>query len=273
MIRADFHTHSTLDDGKSTLEEMTAAAYAMGLERFGFSGHSYCRGEEDFCLPQNRVSEYCSTARRLQAQYQGRMEIFVGMELDLFGEKPKGLDYLIGSVHGILQNGVFCSVDDSPQVSRKAVEEHFGGDWYQYTDAYFDLVAQLPEKTGCDWIGHFDLVAKFNQIDPQFEEESPRYLRRALEVLEYLAKRGMCFEVNTGAMTRKYRTAPYPTKTLLCRLLEFGGEILLSSDAHHISHLCAGFPEMERMVKEIGFTHQNIWTKRGLQAVGLLERM
>ena len=30
-MRGDFHTHSTLDDGKSSLEEMAAAARAAGL--------------------------------------------------------------------------------------------------------------------------------------------------------------------------------------------------------------------------------------------------
>ena len=37
MWQGDYHTHSTLDDGKSTLEEMAAAAHALGLPRFGFS--------------------------------------------------------------------------------------------------------------------------------------------------------------------------------------------------------------------------------------------
>ena len=29
MWQGDYHTHSTLDDGKSTLEEMAAAAHAL----------------------------------------------------------------------------------------------------------------------------------------------------------------------------------------------------------------------------------------------------
>ena len=44
MWQGDYHTHSTLDDGKSTLEEMAAAAHALGLPRLGFSGHSWCPG-------------------------------------------------------------------------------------------------------------------------------------------------------------------------------------------------------------------------------------
>lgn len=173
MWQGDYHTHSTLDDGKSTLEEMAAAAHALGLPRFGFSGHSWCPWEEDYCIPKDRIEEYLSTARALRDRYAGKMEIFLGLELDFYGERPQGLDYVIGSVHGLMQDGRFYAVDESPEATRRAVEEGFGGDWYRYTDAYFDLVAQLPEQTGCDWIGHFDLVSKFNQQDPRFDEESP----------------------------------------------------------------------------------------------------
>ena len=269
MILADFHTHSTLDDGKSTLEEMAAAARALGLTHFGFSGHSWCPWEADYCIAQEKIPGYLAETRAIAQQYAGQMEVFTGLELDFYGERPEGLDYAIGSVHGLLSGGVLYAVDSSPEASRRAVEEAFGGDWYRYTDAYFDLVAQLPEKTGCDWIGHFDLVSKFNQQDPQFDEESPRYLKRALEVMEHLAKQGVCFEVNTGAITRGYRTVPYPTLTLLRSLREFGGEIILNSDAHHVSHLCGQFPEAEEMIKAAGFTHGNIWTRAGFQAVDL----
>ena len=70
------------------------------------------------------------------------------------------------------------SAQELSEYARKCVEELFGGDWYRYTDAYYDQVAFLPERTGCDWIGHFDLVTKFNERAPAFDEESPRYLRR-----------------------------------------------------------------------------------------------
>ena len=132
-------------------------------------------------------------------------------------------------------------------------------------------MALLPERTGCDWIGHFDLVTKFNERAPAFDEESPRYLRRALEVMEHLVRSGTAFEVNTGAMARGYRTAPYPGRKLLCALREFGGEIILNSDSHHTSHLCHGFPEAAELVRAAGFTHINLWTRDGLRPVGLNE--
>ena len=269
MILGDFHTHSTLDDGKSTLAEMVSAARALGLTRLGLSGHSWCPMEEDFCISREGVPGYLEEARALREQYAGELEIFVGMELDYYGQRPKGLDYGIGSVHGLLLDGQFYPVDESPEKSRQAVEEQFGGDWYRYTDAYYDLVADLPQKTGCDWIGHFDLVTKFNQSLRAFDEESPRYLRRPLEVLDHLARTGVALELNTGAISRGYRTEPYPALPLLRHWREVGGEIILNSDAHHVSHLCYGFARAEELARAAGFDHANLWSKRGFQAVAL----
>lgn len=226
MLLGDFHTHSTLDDGKSTLEEMAAAAYDLGLAHFGFSGHSFEEYGQDFCLPKKNVPIYLETARKLQEAYRGRMEVFVGMELDYFGENPGGLDYVIGSVHCVKQGDAACYVDESAQASQRAVDEYFGGDWYRYTDAYYDLVADLPRKTGCQWIGHFDLVTKFNEQVHTIDEDSPRYLRRALEAMEYLVKQGVAFEINTGAVARGYRTTPYPGNACCASLRNLAGKSL-----------------------------------------------
>lgn len=39
-LRADFHTHTTYCDGKSTPRQMVEAAYRMGLTDLGISGHA-----------------------------------------------------------------------------------------------------------------------------------------------------------------------------------------------------------------------------------------
>ena len=37
----DLHTHSTYDDGASSLSEMAEQAERLGLDYFGYSGHSF----------------------------------------------------------------------------------------------------------------------------------------------------------------------------------------------------------------------------------------
>ena len=42
-------------------------------------------------------------------------------------------------------------------------------------EAYFETAATLPERTGCDIVAHFDLIAKFNEGNALFNGEDPRY--------------------------------------------------------------------------------------------------
>ena len=39
--KSSVHCHSTMCDGKNTLQEMASAACAQGLTTLGFTGHSY----------------------------------------------------------------------------------------------------------------------------------------------------------------------------------------------------------------------------------------
>ena len=70
-----------------------------------------------------------------------------------------------------------------------------------------EKVALEPET---DIVGHFDLLTKFNERRCFFDEESPAYRRAALRAMEALVAAGKIFEVNTGAISRGYRSTPYP---------------------------------------------------------------
>ena len=112
-------------------------------------------------------------------------------------------------------------------------------------------------------------MTKFNQRLAAFDETAPRYLRRAMEVMEHLVKQSVAFELNTGAISRGYRTKPYPAMPLLRHLRRLGGELILSSDAHQAGHLCYGFDNGVAAAAQAGFDHVNVWTSAGFQAVGL----
>ena len=260
MIKGDLHSHSIYDDGKSTLTEMAEAAEDMGLDYFGFSGHSYQTGCESFCIGADRVAEYKAEARALQKQFRDsgkRTRLYVGLELDIFGRPEEGLDYVIGSVHGFETEDGYISIDSSPQQTRMLIDRYFNGDPYRLTDAYYDLLSELPERTACDIIGHFDLPTKFNEKHPVFDINSRRYLKRALEVMKYLVKKGMIFEINTGAMSRGWRAEPYPDSLLLSALHEMGGRITINSDSHHRDTIAHAYDQAICRALQVGF--DTIW--------------
>ena len=83
------------------------------------------------------------------------------------------------------------------------MEQHYGGDFYAFAEDYYRLVGEVPERTGCQIVGHFDLITKFNEGDKLFDTGHPRYMRAALEALDRLAGRDVIFEITTGAMSRE----------------------------------------------------------------------
>ena len=140
-----------------------------------------------------------------------------------------------------------CCVDNTPDIQREAVEKHFGGDWYAYAEAYFETVSDVVNKTKCQIIGHFDLISKFNEKEHLFDERHPRYVAAWRSALDKLLPYGVPFEINTGAITRGWRTTPYPSADMLDYIINHGGKIILSSDSHSDKTLCYGFEPYENL--------------------------
>lgn len=254
MIRCDYHCHTTYCDGKNSVEEMARAAAEKGMEALGFSGHGYTFYDETYCMPKDRIADYVRDVRAAAERYAGKLEIYLGVEDDLHGNRPDfARDYTIGSAHEVFCGGTFFSVDHTPEILARGIREQFGGDPYAMTKAYFETVATVRDVTKCDIIGHFDLVAKFNEGGRFFDESDRRYLDPALEAAEYLCAKGGVFEINTGAMSRGYRTAPYPNGALLRAIHDFGGPIVLSSDAHSCEAIGGFFREASELARSCGF--------------------
>ena len=82
------------------------------------------------------------------------------------------------------------------------------------TADYYRQEKQIAELTECDFIGHFDLITKFNQDYRHFDESLDAYLEPALDAMRELNKAHIPFEINTGAMSRGFRKEPYPSALL-----------------------------------------------------------
>ncbi len=262
LPKANHHTHTCFCDGTDTPEEVVLHALSLGFSHLGFSGHSDPEGG----VPMDQDA-YRREISRLKEKYRDRIEILLGVEQDLYApeENLKGLDYWIGSTHFIRTGDKRTAVDHTPGMITALCEDAFGGDWNALCRAYYREEAQIFDRTRCTFVGHFDLVTRFNDQLHTIDEESAPYLRCALEAMEYLAREERVpFEVNTGALNRGRRQVPYPAPALLRALKEFGGEILLSSDAHQKEKLDGAFDRAAEFALAAGFDHANILTGHGL---------
>ena len=279
MIKADFHLHTTYCDGADSPEVMAEAAFRLGCTSIGFSSHV------DPGVPSDYAA-YAGEIRRLRRLYRGKMDIILGAELDnvITPESAPDAEYRIGSTHFIPvpgcparehtlpygsiweEEGTLISVDNGLDAMDSFCRKYYGGDYYALAEDYFRCEADVVERTRPAFIGHFDLVLRYNDLPAEegghfIDENDPRYLGPAVRTLEHLASYGLPFEVNCGALNRGRKPEPYPSLKLLGILRKMDAELLLSSDAHSTQHILGGFEKAEEFVRSCGFDHVNILTR------------
>lgn len=253
MSFADFHTHTRYSDGRGTLAEMADAAEAEGMYAIGFSDHAPMPFESAWEGRAERHADFLRSAAELKKRYEGRLEIFTGVELDVNTEANlSGLDYVIEANHFIKADGEYVPTDATAGHIISAADRHFGGDIFGFFRRYYEELSHAGDR-GPAIIGHYDVVAKFNEGECMFSDTDPRYLDAALSCLEVLAAKDVVFEINTGAVFRGYRTSPYPSLPILRRMKELSCRVILGSDSHRREALCYGFDEALEYAALVGY--------------------
>ena len=268
--RSNLHTHTTFSDGADRAENVILSAIEMGMETLGFSDHSGLPFPTTWCMTPEARDAYHREINRLKAVYGDRIHILLGIEQDLCSGMPDfPYDYVIGSVHCLEVGEENYMVDESAEVLAKAAKQHYQGDYYRMCRHYYEQVAKVVETTGCDMVGHFDLITKFNEGGRLFDEQDPRYLRPAVEALDYLLEKDVIFEINTGAISRGYRRSPYPSTMLLRRIAEKRGRVTLTSDSHAKESLLCSFDAAAHLARASGIGSLYVMTRDGWRAYPL----
>ena len=265
---SSMHNHTLFCDGKDDIETMCRAAYKKKLFAVGFSAHAPIFKQtglnSDWHLKEERLDEYVSQVLSAKNRWQGKLEVFLGLELDYIKGlrcaqdsdiKALNLDYIISSVHYIFPaNGAQpFTVDGPPEEFEKGLKEGFNGDAQALMHSYYDAVAQMIALGGFDILGHADIIKK-NYQDKNYwpvEDES----NRQREIAHACALTGITAEVNTGGLNRKKTKDVYPSLSFLRLLHECKVPVIITADAHCAQDIdgcydtalqtliCAGFNE------------------------------
>jgi histidinol-phosphatase (PHP family) len=242
MFKSNFHTHTIYCDGKNTPGEMAERAAELGFTALGFSGHAYTDFDLSYCMTPEETAKYITDVQNVKEQYAGRLNIYCGTELDYYSTLlPYDYDYTIGSVHYLHLGDDYAEVDHNAETQMNAAEKHFGGDYMKYAEKYFETVGDVAEKLRPDFIGHFDLVSKFNEGDCMFDSSDRRYVNAWKTAAERLCNAGIPFEINTGAIARGARKTPYPSPEIADFIDSRGGFFIVTSDCHNRDYLTCAF--------------------------------
>ena len=249
------HVHTPYCDGQSTAEEMVRSALRLGFVSLGFSSHARQDFDQKYALSEEGERAYIREIRGLQAQYRGRIRLWLGMERDFLSLSQRGpYDYVLASLHYVTCGaGTRVAVDGPPQLIQSCIREGFDGDGLAFAEAYYRTLGGYIHDYRPDIIGHLDLLVKHNTQHRFFDTSHPRYIAAARGAMAQAIQGCSLMEVNTGAIARAGALAPYPALPLLRYWKSLGGQVILASDCHHASQLDAGYEQGEALIRAAGY--------------------
>lgn len=253
---ANYHTHTTFSDGKNTPEEVVRYAIENGFSAVGFSDHGYTDYDKRYCMKD--TAGYIAEIKRLKEKYADKIEIYLGVEEDSHSVLDRGdFDYIIGSCHYLFANGAYYPIDSNYEYFKKAFAAA-GNDELAFAKAYYGHFCEYIRARKPDLIGHFDLITKFDEKERSRFLDNEAYWGIAEKATLEALQSDCIFEVNTGMITRGFRSAPCPHERLLRIIQQHGGKVALSSDSHQRETLNGCFAETEELLRKVGFSERYI---------------
>jgi histidinol-phosphatase (PHP family) len=239
--RYNFHSHSEFCDGKAPVASIAKAAFDNGFEVWGVTPHSPICIESPCNMLKVDVPRYLETMDKLKMEYEGRMTLLTGMEIDhlsrdfgphtdYFRKMP--LDYRIGSVHFVPnQDGVPLDCDGSFKRFSMYLHRGFADDLRYVVEKYFEQVLTMLELGGFEILGHFDkIIGNAAEADPTLEDQG-WYRALVRDVVSLAQSTGVVVEINTKAIEKKGRF--FPAERWWHMLKEANVPIVVNSDCHH----------------------------------------
>lgn len=253
----NLHSHTEFCDGRATMSEMAEAACKAGFKTWGTSPHSPICCESGANMKAEDVDAYLKESERLKKEYDSRMRILAGMEVDYisreFGPhieyfRNLPLDYRIGSVHFVrTRDGKPVDCDGPAERFRKYLDEEYGGDLRYVVETYFGMQMEMLEEGGFDIIGHLDKIGdNGSSVDPNLEDY-PWYADLVESVIAKAVEKGVIIEINT----KKYPSSGrfFPAVRWWPILEKYGAKTVISTDAHYPDKVAAGYSEAESLLR------------------------
>ena len=260
--RSNIHTHTNFSDGRDSVDQMIQAALERNFTSLGFSDHGAL--SVDAAAMRNEAA-YREAVLAAKAQYADRIEIALGYEHDFAAENAdlSHYEYLLESVHFLHKNGDYRPIDSSKAKLQAAIDDLYGGDPIAMSEDYYRDVCRSIEQYRPDVVGHIGLVTKFNEDGQMIDVNHPAYRAAAMSAFECAVKHDAIVEINTGAMSRGYRSEPYPSLEQLKHLRALGGRITITSDCHRAEWIDFAFDKAAALALSAGFRTVWIWENGG----------
>lgn len=263
MFIEDCHTHTKISpDGEGTIEELAKRADEIGLKVLTVTEHvELCRffskgyyGTE----PRNEWEFYndCNVfdkalENETAAKKKGfKVKILAGIELGEINAEPsladviykdKRLDFVIGSLHELLNKEDFFELDYSKEDPAALLDE------------YFKELLTIAKSCSYDVLGHITYPLRYMEGEYGYKADMDKYMPHIENILKEVIRQNKGIELNTSGLRQKYKKT-FPDKNILKLYKSLGGKIItIGSDAHNFGDLAKGTDIGIKMLKNIGF--------------------
>ncbi|CAM3622325.1 MULTISPECIES: histidinol-phosphatase [Saccharibacillus] len=253
-MKFDLHTHHyRCGHADGDIRDYIEAAIGQGLSVIGISDHMpHLFSPLDHPIPTVAMSRleldsYVQEVLRLKKEYEGRIDVLLGIESDYFTEHEQvyrdaieryPFDYVIGSVHISGGKSIFDRNRWTDVPAELAIEAKRD---------YYRLIEASARSGMFQILGHIDAMKgyypAFSDIPAEAAVES---------ALRTIGEHGLAIEVNTSGGT-KHCGGWYPSDAILERALHYGVSISFGSDAHKPSRVGEDFEAVAAKLREIGF--------------------
>jgi histidinol-phosphatase (PHP family) len=255
----DSHMHTTLcKHAWGTPQEYAAMAEKKGLKGIIFTCHNPGpKGwSERVRMSLDEFTTYVSIVETAQKEWQGRVDILLGLESDYIpGIEPfleklhqkADFQYILGSVH--------------PQLPYYR-DTFYNGDVHSFELTYFEHLVMAAESGLYDCLAHPDLVK--NSYPDQWQVE--KLLDDIRHNLDQIAKTNIAMELNTSGLHKRFKEMN-PGKTILSEMQKRNIPVVLGSDAHSPNRVAADFEQALSILSEVGYAEVTYFIDRQPQQI------
>lgn len=260
----NLHSHTEFCDGRASMAEMAKAAYEAGFTVWGSSPHSPICCPSGANMEAKDIEAYLEESGRLKKEYEGRMKVLTGMEIDYVSDafgphidyfRSMPLDYRIGSVHFVrTRDGRPVDIDGPAERFLKYLDSEYCGDLRYVAETYFAMELEMLERGGFDIIGHLDKIGDNGSHAQADLEDQEWYADLVEQVIAKAAEKGIIIEINT----KKYDSGRrfFPGERWWPMLRKYCAKLILSTDSHYPDKVDGGYQAALTRLKEAGMETQ-----------------
>lgn len=248
----DNHTHTCFSgDSDAPVRAQIEAAITAGLSGITFTDHL----DPDFPLDKDLfmfdIDRYFREITPLKEEYQGQIDVGIGVEIGMRLDQEKLLnelassypfDTVIGSIH-VVEN----------------FDPYYPEYWKKYglrdgLALFFKTTRECVEMFDFyDSLGHIDYIFRYAP-DKGAGYSAEDFSEEIDNILLTLIEKDKALEINTAGW--KYGLGvPHPCPYVLKRYHALGGrKITIGSDAHKPEHIAYDFEKLKGYLAECGFS-------------------